>query len=256
MSGICKRPVLRHLRNVIELVEDYLAEEQCLTIHLDGQERGRTMCTPGHDIQLVMGYLYTERVIESLDDVGRIDFYETRKGYIDANILLSKKVSDRLPRTKAATLPRLWLQAERIFTFMQRMESAQAVFQRTGATHSAAIFDKSGNLLGLAEDIGRHNALDKVIGMALQNGTLRRAAVATMTSRLSCELVNKAAAAGLTFLCGISVATNLAVELAEKHEITLVGRVRGGRMNIYTHRERIIHEPFDTADQAHQRISA
>jgi FdhD protein len=153
-------------------------------------------------------------------------------------------------------LPRLRLQAERIFTFMQRMESAQAVFQRTGATHSAAIFEKSGNLLGPAEDIGRHNALDKVIGMALQNGTLRRAAVATMTSRLSCELVNKAAAAGFTFLCGISVATNLAVELAEKHDIILVVRVLGGRMNICTHRERIIHELSGIADQANQRISA
>lgn len=236
MSLVCKRPVLRHYKNAVELVDDTLAEEHCLEISLDGRHLTRLMCTPGADAQLVLGYLYTERLINGPDDVGEIRFDSSAKARVLARVRLARSVSE----AAAPIHPEVSLDAGLIFGLMRHMEGAQAVFQRTGGTHSAALFDQQGRRLALAEDIGRHNALDKIIGQALQGGVLRKACVATMTSRLSSELVEKAAAAGLRFLCGISVATSLAVDMAAEHGITLIGRIRGGRMNVYTHKQRVL----------------
>jgi len=237
MSVTCTRPVLRHYKNAVELVDDTLAQEHCLVITHQGRECARTMCTPGQDRQLVLGRLFGDGLLHTARALGEVRFSIPGKGMLLADVELVPA-----PGVAAGARPRrdLSLEADQVFGLMQQMESAQAVFQRTGATHSAALFDTRGRLLALAEDIGRHNALDKVIGAALQQDTLHRACTATMSSRLSCELVQKAAVAGLTFLCGISVATSLAVDMAAEHGITLVGRVRGNRMNVYTHRQRIL----------------
>ncbi|WP_035104771.1 formate dehydrogenase accessory sulfurtransferase FdhD [Desulfohalovibrio reitneri] len=233
----CIRTVLRHYRNAVEPVEDTLAEEHCLAVVVDDAESVRTMSTPGEDEELVLGHLFTEGRIRRPRDVRSMRFHYPGKGRTVAEVELAPEAGDGRP----VSLPSgACLDAGEIFRLMRKMESMQAVFRRTGATHCAALFDKGGRILSMAEDIGRHNALDKVIGSALRDGLLDRALVATMSSRLSCELVCKAAAAGLTFLCGLSVATGLAVDLAAEKGITLAGRVRDGRMNVYSHRERVL----------------
>ena len=238
MSGFCKRPVLRHYQNAVELVDDHLAAEQCLRIHVHGREVGYTMSTPGMERELVTGYLFTEGHISCGDMVRDISFDAPRKGYVIADVTLGTPVetTDIGPHP----LHHARISADQIFGFMSDMESAQSVFRRTGGTHSCALFDHDGTLVCVAEDIGRHNALDKVIGSAILQGVLHQACLATLSSRLSFELVCKAVAARLGFLCGISVATAMAVDMAESHGITLVGRIRGRRMNVYTHRDRVL----------------
>lgn len=238
MSRTSKRLILRQYTDVAEYVEDTLAEEQCLSICINGQEVGRTMCTPGHDEQLVLGYLHSEGLIKSAASVAALTFSSFSKGGLQAEVTLAENaVSLKNATLRPGEVP--FLTTTEIFGFMKAMESAQDVFRRTGATHCSAIYTAGGRQLAMAEDIGRHNALDKVIGIALQQNTLDQAIAITMSSRLSCDLVNKAAAAGVSYLCGISVATGLAVETAEQHGITLIGRVRQGRMNVYTCKERV-----------------
>jgi FdhD protein len=130
---------------------------------------------------------------------------------------------------------------------MRGFVQTQRVFRETGGTHGAALYDRLGLRLAFAEDIGRHNALDKAVGAAMRTGDLSRARVALVSSRLSFEMVQKAAAAGIEILAGISAATSLGVQLAARQGMTLVGFLRGDRLNVYTHAERLLDvaEPLD-----------
>ena len=260
MNGTTRRSILRHLRSVVEHVEDTLVQEQCLRIILDNEEVGRTMCTPGQEHALVVGYLYTEGLIHSPGQLADLSLQAV--GPSTANTLEARVVQTRLPQrdkplASCRRLDRCQVQsAVMLAELMQHMEAAQVIFKRTGATHCSALYTAEGRLLSMAEDIGRHNALDKVIGQALLQGTLPKAALGFMSSRLSHELVLKAAAAGLTFLCGISVATSLAVDAAQAKGITLVGRIRGPRMNVYTRKERVGSVPEQTGQELRQPLSA
>lgn len=248
MDCISKRLIMRHYKSVAEYVEDSLAREQSLQLLLNGKEVGRTMSTPGRDEQLVCGFLYTEGLIRDAAHVRDIRFTSTKRGHVVAHVrLLSSVMEEPASASRPGAAPAN-ISAEQIIEYMQGMEAAQKVFRRTGATHCSALYDERGRLLAFAEDIGRHNALDKVIGQALQQGTLDQAVAAAMSSRLSYELVNKAVAAGLSYLCGVSVATCLAVDVAEEHGLTLVGRVRGPRMNVYTHKYRVLPPRISSED--------
>lgn len=123
---------------------------------------------------------------------------------------------------------------------MEQMRKAQRIFQQTGGSHAAAIFDQSGQLLATAEDLGRHNALDKAIGMALLQGADLRGCGVTLSSRLSLEMVLKAVRAGLQLMLAVSAPTSLAIEVAQKFGVTLCGFVREQRATVYTHPQRIL----------------
>ena len=235
---------------------DVVAVEEPLEIRIGGVPVAVTMRTPGNDDELALGFALSEglraegahptddlaaNTIE-LDapgfDPGRLarSFYTSSscgvcgKGALEAVAVEAPRVvSDlRLPAALVATLP-------------DRLRGSQAAFEATGGLHATGLFDPRGELLCLREDVGRHNALDKVVGWALLRERLPLADAALCVSgRLSFELVQKAAVAGCPILVAVGAPSSLAVELAQDRGVTLCGFVRGGRMNVYSEPWRIL----------------
>jgi FdhD protein len=235
-------------------VEDAVAIEEPLEIRVDGAALAVTMRTPGHDEELALGFLYGEGLIDGPREVGLTEdlanntievtgplardpgvrrFYTTSscgvcgKGALEEVAVLSAPVSDAptIPRALAAELP-------------SRLE--QPGFGRTGGLHATGLFEADGTLLHTREDVGRHNAMDKVVGRALMDGQLPLSGrVLCVSGRLSFELVQKAAVAGAPILIGVGAPSSLAVELADDRGLTLCGFARRGSVNVYTHPRRI-----------------
>jgi FdhD protein len=235
-------------------VEDAVAIEEPLEIRVDGSALAVTMRTPGHDEELALGFLYGEGLIDGPRDAGLTEdlanntievtgpltrdpgvrrFYTTSscgvcgKGALEEVAVLSAPVSAEptIPRALAAQLP-------------DRLD--QPGFRRTGGLHATGLFDAGGELLYTREDVGRHNAMDKVVGRALMDGRLPLSGrVLCVSGRLSFELVQKAAVAGAPILIGVGAPSSLAIELAGDRGLTLCGFARRGTVNVYTHAHRI-----------------
>ena len=235
-------------------VQDVVAIEEPLEIRVDGAPLAVTMRTPGHDEELALGFLYGEGLIDGPRPAGLTDdfanntievtgplardpgvrrFYTTSscgvcgKGALEEVAVLSPPLSAEptIPRALAADLP---------------AHLEQPGFDRTGGLHATGLFDAGGRLLYSREDVGRHNAMDKVIGRALLDGRLPLGGyVLCVSGRLSFELVQKAAVAGAPILVGVGAPSSLAVELADDRGLTLCGFARRGAVNVYTHPERI-----------------
>jgi FdhD protein len=268
-----RRPVLRlgadgaqHRR------PDTLAVEEPLELRVDGAPLTVTMRTPGHDVELAHGFLLTEGVIgaatdlvtarycESVDPQGRNtynvldvvlapgveppDASVERNFYTTSSCGVCGKASLDAVKLKSRFSPAadpVRVSWEVLGTLPDRLRSAQKVFDSTGGLHAAALFAADGSLLVTREDVGRHNAVDKVLGHALLQG--RVPAVGTVlqvSGRASFELVQKAVMAGVPVLAAVSAPSSLAVELADEAGLTLVGFLRGGSGNVYTHPERIM----------------
>jgi len=234
--------------------EDAVAIEEPLEIRVDGAALAVTMRTPGHDEELALGFLYGEGLIDGPREAGLTEdlannivevtgplvrdpgvrrFYTTSscgvcgKGALEEVAVLSAPVSEEptIPRALAAELP-------------NRLD--QPGFSRTGGLHATGLFDAGGDLLYTREDVGRHNAMDKVVGRALMDGGLPLSGrVLCVSARLSFELVQKAAVAGAPILIGVGAPSSLAVELADDRGLTLCGFARRGSVNVYTHPRRI-----------------
>ncbi|MCU1613347.1 MAG: formate dehydrogenase family accessory protein FdhD [Frankiales bacterium] len=250
---------------------DTVAAEEPLEIRLAGTPLAVTMRTPGDDFDLVHGFLATEGVISSADDVAGLRYCnsvddEGRNTYnvvdvdlaagveapdtaLDRNFYTSSscgvcgKASIDAIRTKtsydvagdAARLP-----LEVLLALPDGLRAAQQVFDKTGGLHAAGLFTADGEMVALREDVGRHNAVDKVIGDGVRAGRLPLAGHVLMVSgRASFELTQKAAMAGVPVLAAVSAPSSLAVELAREVGITLVGFLRGDGCNVYTRQERI-----------------
>jgi FdhD protein len=236
---------------------DAVAIEEPLEIRVDGQALAVTMRTPGHDEELALGFLYGEGLIDGpraagptadfaantvevsgplLRDPARRRFYTTSscgvcgKGALDEVAVQSAPIQPGpvVPRSLVAALP-------------DRLE--QPAFEHTGGLHATGLFDVGGNLLLSREDVGRHNAMDKVVGRALLEGLLPLGdRMLCVSGRLSFELVQKAAVAGAPILVAVGAPSSLAIALAAERGITLCGFARRGSMNVYTHPERIAAE--------------
>ncbi len=250
---------------------DTLAAEEPMELRVGGTPLSVTMRTPGHDVELAHGFLLTEGVITSLDDVVAARYCDSvddsgrntynvldvalaasvappsasveRNFYTTSSCGVCGKASLDAVRTKTA-FPVLdgdmRIPAVTISAMPDRLREAQKVFDSTGGLHAAGLFDADGTLLVAREDVGRHNAVDKVLGWALlQGGIPARGCVLQVSGRASFELVQKAAMAGVPILSAVSAPSSLAVELADDAGITLAGFVRGGSMNVYTGDERI-----------------
>jgi FdhD protein len=236
-------------------VGDAVAIEEPLEIRVDGAALAVTMRTPGHDEELALGFLYGEGLIDEPRPAGLTDdlannivevrgplardpgerrFYTTSscgvcgKGALEQVAVHSAPIADgpAIPRALAAELP-------------SRLE--QPTFQSTGGVHATGLFESDGELVYTREDVGRHNAMDKVIGRALLDGLVPLSDhVLCVSGRLSFELVQKAAVAGAPILIGVGAPSSLAIELAHDRGVTLCGFARQGRLNVYTRPERII----------------
>ncbi|SNR86282.1 FdhD protein [Geodermatophilus saharensis] len=251
---------------------DTVAAEEPLEIRLDGAPLAVTMRTPGADFDLVHGFLATEGVIGGVEDVAGLRYCnsvddEGRNTYnvvdvdlaagvqppvtaLDRNFLTSSscgvcgKASIDAIRTRtrhdvAADATRLELAT--LLAMPDRLRAAQEVFSRTGGLHAAGLFTADGELVALREDVGRHNAVDKVVGDAVRAGRLPLSGHVLMVSgRASFELTQKAAIAGIPVLAAVSAPSSLAVELAADVGITLVGFLRGDGCNVYTRPERLL----------------
>jgi FdhD protein len=243
-----------HAAVVRDGVPDTVPVEEPLEIRVDGEPLAVTMRTPGHDEELALGFLYGEGLIDAPRDAGPTPdlaanvvavsgpltgdpglrrFYTTSscgvcgKGALEEVAVRSAPLppGPRVDRELLAALPD---------------HLSQPSFERTGGTHATGLFEADGAPLLVREDVGRHNAMDKVVGRALIDGLLPlHSRLLCVSGRLSFELVQKAAVAGAPILVGVGAPTSLAVSLAGDRRLTLCGFARGGRVNVYTHPERV-----------------
>jgi FdhD protein len=245
-----------------------LAVEEPLEIRLGGRRFTLTMRTPGNDEELVAGFLFAEGFIENSAEIDEIRRVPGGDGMPEDNIvdvILRVPVDslrERLRRNFAMTsscglcgktsiesiarripppVDAASIAASTLAGFAQSLAPAQPLFARTGGVHAAALFDLAGQMMAIREDVGRHNAMDKVIGWALARDLVPlRNAVVIVSGRLSFEIVQKAAVAAVPIVAAVSAPSSLAVELAEEAGTTLVGFVRDRSFNIYTHPQRIL----------------
>ncbi|MHB8574409.1 MAG: formate dehydrogenase accessory sulfurtransferase FdhD [Dehalococcoidia bacterium] len=255
-------------------VSDLLATEEPLEIRLVSGPTSRTvaitMRTPGADFELAAGFLHGEQVIARARDIRRITYCVDRsidatQRYNIVNVELRDGVEpDLRPLERTflttsacgvcgkASLDALHLRGcpsvpsgplvanDILYALPETLRRSQGLFATTGGLHAAALFDPAGTLLAVREDIGRHNAVDKLVGWALLEGLMPlHNALLLVSGRTSYEILQKALVAGIPFVSSISAPSSLAVKLAEEFGMTLVGFLRGGRFNIYAGAQRI-----------------
>jgi FdhD protein len=250
--------------------DDYLAAEEPLEIRVGPNPLSVTMRTPGHDLELAAGFLLTEGFIQTREQILNLENVEPtaednikRGNVIEATLSAEStpdfdkmrrhffassscgicgKASIDAVRSRLLTTPNpdFRIDSELLTELPEALRAAQDVFQRTGGLHAAALFDTSGHLLVVREDIGRHNAVDKVIGWALLDHRVPLGnAVLLVSGRGGFEIVQKALVAGIPVLASVSAPSSLAVQLARELRMTLVGFLRGRRFVIYSGEERI-----------------
>ncbi|BDM71161.1 sulfurtransferase FdhD [Streptomyces nigrescens] len=267
-----RRKVIRIRDGAVSTRPDTLVAEEPLEIRLNGKPLAITMRTPGDDFALAAGFLVSEGVLGGAGDLQNIlycagatadgantynvvnvkttpgvvlpDITLERNVYTTSSCGLCGKASLDAVRTTARwpidDAPPLRLAPELLAGLPDRLRAAQRVFDRTGGLHAAALFTEDGELLDIREDVGRHNAVDKLIGRALQNGQLPLSrAVLLVSGRASFELAQKAVMAGIPVLAAVSAPSSLAVDLAAETGLTLVGFLRSASMNVYAGEHRL-----------------
>jgi FdhD protein len=234
---------------------DEVAVELPLEIRLNGAPVAVTMRTPGHDFELAAGFLYGEGIVSTAPEMqlpedlaaNTVDALAsdavapaTRRFYTTSSCgICGKGALEEVEAIAPAVSGGPTLARDLLASLPDRLR--QPGFERTGGLHATGLFSPDGELLAVHEDVGRHNAMDKVIGAALLAGTLPLSdRVLCVSGRLAFELVQKAARAGAPILVGVGAPTSLAVELAADRGITLAGFARGGRVNVYTHAGRVV----------------
>ncbi|WP_372410680.1 formate dehydrogenase accessory sulfurtransferase FdhD [Streptomyces luteireticuli] len=271
-----RRRVIRIRNGAVNARPDTLVAEEPLEIRLNGKPLAITMRTPGDDFALAAGFLVSEGVLGDAAELANIvycagatspdgsgntynvvdvrlapgvpvpDISLERNVYTTSSCGLCGKASLDAVRTTArwplsdGPAP-LRLAPELLTELPDRLRAAQTVFDRTGGLHGAALFAPDGELLDVREDVGRHNAVDKLVGRALREGLLPLAGTVLLVSgRASFELAQKAVMAGIPVLAAVSAPSSLAVDLAAETGMTLVGFLRGASMNVYAGEERIV----------------
>ncbi|MGW6389181.1 formate dehydrogenase accessory sulfurtransferase FdhD [Streptomyces sp. NPDC055103] len=267
-----RRRVMRIRDGAVNTRPDTLVAEEPLEIRLNGRPIAITMRTPGDDFALAAGFLVSEGVLAAASDVRNIvycagatddgrntynvvdvqlapdvvvpDISLERNVYTTSSCGLCGKASLDAVRTTArfpiADAPPVRLAPALLSVLPERLRAAQRVFDSTGGLHAAALFTEDGELLDVREDVGRHNAVDKLVGRALREGLLPlERAVLLVSGRASFELAQKAVMAGIPVLAAVSAPSSLAVDLAAETGLTLVGFLRGANMNVYAGEHRI-----------------
>lgn len=249
---------------------EQLVAEAALQITLNGRPYTVTMQTPGQEIWLATGLLFTEGIIHAYTDVLSAQLVYATDGSVRGvsitlpeALLQQKNVFNRSIASSASCgvcgktelcdiaisgkiTSTDTLDVDTIPLFLRHMQQHQRLFDQTGGSHAASIFDTTGQLLAVQEDIGRHNAVDKAIGQLLQVNKLAQAAVLLVSGRVSYEIVAKCVQAQIPFLLSVSAPSSLAVELCEQRGITLLAFCRENRATVYTHTKRLIQPELVT----------
>ncbi|HNP49620.1 MAG TPA: formate dehydrogenase accessory sulfurtransferase FdhD [Bacteroidia bacterium] len=245
-------------------VEDILTVEESLKITINGKPFTVTMRTPGMEDELVRGLLFTENIYRDLttlplltirerSDAGYITWIDVQipngklgDGINNSRSIMSvsscgicgKSEFDKGPET-AGIYCKETLDAKLIPELFDKMNAGQDTFRQSGGSHASAAFTMDGELLSVAEDIGRHNAADKVIGSLILKGQLNRAKCLLVSGRVSYEIVSKCYVAGIPVLASVSAPSSMAVEMSEKFGVTLLAFCRDNKFTVYSHGERI-----------------
>jgi len=251
-----------------EARQDDLAAEEPLEIRVNGRPLTVTMRTPGHDFELATGFLFSEGIVESPAQIGaireaaetkitergnivevelapdvKLDLESSARSFFAASscgICGKSSIESVRRRGIRSVNPNFRIAPEVLCRLPEKLKASQAVFARTGGLHAAALFDREGVLLAEREDIGRHNAVDKIIGWAMRANRAPLADCALIVSgRGGFEIVQKAAAAGIPVVASVSACSSLAVRLAREMGMTLAGFLRGQRFVVYAGGERL-----------------
>lgn len=251
-------------------LQDCVALEAPLEIFVNGESLAVTMRTPGHDFELAAGFLYAESVIASRWDIATMGYWgraedpdwgnvlhvalrpgvqaEDKQARLQRNFLATSacgvcgKASLDAIQCLAAPLPddAVVVSASTICRLSEQLRHAQKTFDRTGGLHAAGLFDLNGDLLAIREDVGQHNALDKLIGAEVNAGKLPLSErILLVSGRASFEILQKAAMARIPIICAVSAPSSLAVQLANDLNITLIGFLRGDTFNVYAAGKRL-----------------
>ena len=263
MTGVVTVNVVRTEASTATHATDRVAAESALEVRLHGEPFSVIMRTPGADRDLAAGFLFTENVIRSADDLLRIEdagvdvvdvtLSDSRAAVVPELLGQRRQVAMNSScgmcgrRTLASLeldappLEQRWMvDPSTIVRLPETLRAAQRAFAETGGLHAAGIFTTAGTLLMSAEDVGRHNAVDKLLGRMLQQRRLPLAdAMLFVSGRSSFEIVQKAFLGGLPLVAAVSAPSSLAIQLAQECGMTLIGFVRGERFNIYAHPERV-----------------
>ncbi len=247
-----------------ESVDDALAVEHPLSIAVNGEVFTLTMQTPGKEIELVRGLLFTEGIIKSRSGELQIEITETSDlGFISkVNVIIPESELDKSQlnkrnllsvascgicgKTELAELNQPAITSSTVLNMnsvnamFDEMAAAQSAFLESGGCHASAAFSKEKKMLTVMEDIGRHNAVDKVIGSLLNSGNIKQAQYLLVSGRVSYEIVTKCFIAGIPFLLAVSAPSSLAVDFSKELGITLVGFCRHDRATVYSHPERLV----------------
>lgn len=269
MDTLSSREILRLSQGLPAAREmDELAAEEPLEIRVEGRSLAVVMRTPGHDRELAAGFLLTEGVVHGRKDIfditacgakpeadgpssvidvflahpERVDFSRfTRHVFSSSSCgICGKATIEAVQQQFPAVRSKMTVSAGTILALPAKLAAAQQTFQRTGGLHASALFDREGELLCVREDVGRHNALDKVLGDTLLNDWLPLDHhILLVSGRVSFEIMQKALAAGIPVVAAISAPTTLAVDFAKASGQTLIGFLRGDKMNLYAQPDRI-----------------
>lgn len=256
---------LKYEADITDHVVDFLTVEAALQIKINKKAYTITMRTPGNDLFLAVGLLYTEDIISAYSEILAVentpDKVNNHNLIIDLTIdekhIEGKNLFNRSIASSAScgvcgkvdlcdlVIPKTQISTNHIFSKSQlpilfkQMQQHQEQFKITGGSHAASIFSIEGELLSIQEDVGRHNAVDKAIGALLISEELSKAAILCISGRVSYEIVAKCARAGISFLIAVSAPSSLAVENCLKAGITLIAFCRGDKATVYTHDHRV-----------------
>nr|MDO8081892.1 formate dehydrogenase accessory sulfurtransferase FdhD [Candidatus Freyarchaeota archaeon] len=245
-----------------EETEDKVVKENILVIRVNGRQVVGLVYLPGEERELVFGHLFTTGIIEKVDEVQDYSYsnytanLKFKEGIDVEDRLATCVTGGRLVTTACGppeyfvqlkqgvgipkVLSKLRVKSEKIFSAAKTMSKYSVIFRETGGTHAAALFTEEGDLLHLSEDVGRHNAVDKVIGASILSAVQLEKSFLISTGRQTVDMVVKAARAGIPIVASLSAATDSGISAAESTNITLIGFTRGRRMNIYTQPQRVI----------------
>ena len=276
-----KYKVLKFSSEKFENIEDLVSIEEPLEISLKFKDKNKwitqnlsiTMRTPGHDEDLVRGFLFNEQIIQNIEHINSIESYGEKVGQynIQNKILVTLNNSDNVNISKikrefltnsscgvcgkssldaleiikknkpSSTEPKI--SKETIVQSPNALRKSQSEFSKTGGLHASGLFSSEGKLITVREDVGRHNALDKLIGSILKENKLNpKTQFITCSGRLNFELVQKVLMTNIGIMVGVGAPTSLAIDLANKFDITLIGFVKSDRFNIYTNNKKVIVE--------------